>query len=143
MAEVLARLGAERVMVVHAEDGLDEISLATRTHVVELRDGGIREYTLVPEDLGISSQGLIGLEVASAAESAALIRDALGKRRGPHAAKAADMIALNAGCALYVAGIAASPREGVALASDIIHAGLAAERIEALAAFTACLEPSS
>ncbi len=143
MAEVLARLGAERVMVVHAEDGLDEISLATRTHVVELRDGGIREYTLVPEDLGISSQGLIGLEVASAAESAALIRDALGKRRGPHASKAADMIALNAGCALYVAGIAASPREGVALASDIIHAGLAAERIEALAAFTACLEPSS
>jgi anthranilate phosphoribosyltransferase len=141
MAEVLGRLGAERVMVVHAEDGLDEISLATRTHVVELADGAIREYTLTPEDLGITSQSLIGLEVASAAQSAALIRDALGKRRGPQAAKAADMIALNAGPAIYLAGIAASPRDGVAMANDIIHTGLAAERIEALASFTACLEP--
>jgi anthranilate phosphoribosyltransferase len=141
MAEVLGRLGAERVMVVHAEDGLDEISLATRTHVVELADGAIHEYTLTPEDLGITSQSLIGLEVASAAQSAALIRDALGKRRGPQAAKAADMIALNAGPAIYLAGIAASPRDGVAMANDIIHTGLAAERIEALASFTACLEP--
>lgn len=141
MAEVLGRLGAERVMVVHAEDGLDEISLATRTHVAELADGAIREYTLTPEDLGITSQSLIGLEVASAAQSAALIRDALGKRRGPQAAKAADMIALNAGPAIYLAGIAASPRDGVAMANDIIHTGLAAERIEALASFTACLEP--
>ena len=143
MAEVLGRLGAERVMVVHAEDGLDEISLATRTHVAELADGAIREYTLTPEDLGITSQSLIGLEVASAAQSAALIRDALGKRRGPQAAKAADMIALNAGPAIYLAGIAASPRDGVAMANDIIHTGLAAERIEALASFTACLEPSA
>lgn len=141
MAEVLGRLGAERVMVVHAEDGLDEISLATRTHVAELADGAIREYALTPEDLGITSQSLIGLEVASAAQSAALIRDALGKRRGPQAAKAADMIALNAGPAIYLAGIAASPRDGVAMANDIIHTGLAAERIEALASFTACLEP--
>ena len=81
--------------------------------------------------------------VVSAAASAELIRDALGRRRGPHAAKAADMIALNAGPAIYLAGIAGSPREGVAMASDIIHAGLAAERIEALASFTACLEPSA
>ena len=143
MAEVLARLGAERVMVVNAEDGLDEISLATRTHVVEFRDGEFREYTLTPEDLGIASQSLIGLDVASAAASAELIRDALGRRRGPHAAKAADMIALNAGPAIYLSGIAGSLREGVAMASDIIHAGLAAERIEALASFTACLDPSA
>ena len=143
MAEVLGRLGAERVMVVHAEDGLDEISLATRTHVAEMRDGEVHEYMLSPEDLGITSQSLIGLEVASSAASAELIRDALGKRRGPQAAKAADMIALNAGPAIYLAGIAASPRDGVAVASDIIHAGLAAERIEALASFTACLDPSA
>ena len=143
MAEVLGRLGAERVMVVYAEDGLDEISLATRTHVAELRDGEVHEYMLSPEDLGITSQSLIGLEVASAAASAELIRDALGKRRGPQAAKAADMIALNAGPAIYLAGIAASPRDGVAMASDIIHAGLAGERIEALASFTACLEPTA
>jgi anthranilate phosphoribosyltransferase len=140
MAEVLGRLGAERVMVVHAEDGLDEISVASRTRVVELRDGALREYTLSPEELGVDSQSLIGLEVSSAAESAALIRDALGKRRGPHAAKAADVIALNAGAAIYLAGIVDSPREGVALASDIIHAGLALERIEALASFSACVE---
>jgi len=143
MAEVLGKLGAERVMVVHAEDGLDEISLATRTHVAELRAGDVHEYMLTPEDLGIPSQSLIGLEVASAAASAELIRDALGKRRGPQAAKAADMIALNAGPAIYLAGIAASPRDGVAMASDIIHAGLAGERIEALASFTACLESSA
>ena len=140
MAEVLSRLGAERVMVVHAEDGLDEISVASRTRVVELRDGALREYTLSPEDLGVDSQSLIGLEVTSPAESAALIRDALGKRRGPHAAKAADVIALNAGAAIYLAGIVDSAREGVSLASDIIHAGLALERIEALASFSACVE---
>jgi anthranilate phosphoribosyltransferase len=124
MAEVLGRLGVEHALVVHAEDGLDEISLAT----------------LTPEDLGVQSQSLIGLEVNSASESAALIRDALGKRRGPCAAKAADLIALNAGAAIYVAGVTASLRTGVSLAQDIIHAGLALERIEALAAFTECLE---
>ncbi len=140
MAEVLGRLGAERVMVVHAEDGLDEISVASRTRVVELRDGAFSEYTLSPEDLGVDSQSLIGLEVTSSAESAALIRDALGKRRGPHAAKAADVIALNAGAAIYLAGIVDNARAGVALASDIIHAGLALERIEALASFCACVE---
>ncbi len=140
MAEVLGRLGAERVMVVHAEDGLDEISVASRTRVVELRDGAFSEYTLSPEDLGVDSQSLIGLEVASPAESAALIRDALGKRRGPHAGKAADVIALNAGAAIYLAGIVDNARAGVALASDIIHAGLALERIEALASFCACVE---
>jgi anthranilate phosphoribosyltransferase len=140
MAEVLGRLGAERVMVVHAEDGLDEISVASRTRVVELRDGAFSEYSLAPEDLGVDSQSLIGLEVTSPAESAALIRDALGKRRGPHAAKAADVIALNAGAAIYLAGIVDNPRAGVALASDIIHAGLALERIEALASFSACVE---
>ena len=140
LAEVLRHLGAEHVMVVHAEDGLDEISLATYTHVAELRDGAITEYRLSPEDLGIDSQSLIGLEVSTAAESAALIRDALGKRRGAHAGKAADMVALNAGAALYVSGIAASAREGVALAQDLLHSGLALERLDALASFCACLE---
>lgn len=140
MAKVLGELGAEHVLVVHAEDGLDEISLATRTHVVELRGGVISEQTVTPEQLGIASQSLIGLEVGSAAESAALIRDALGKRRGAHAAKAADIIALNAGAAIYVSGVATSMRAGVAVAHDLIYAGLALERIEALASFCECLE---
>ncbi|MBK7731135.1 MAG: anthranilate phosphoribosyltransferase [Gammaproteobacteria bacterium] len=140
MARVLGELGAEHVLVVHAEDGLDEISLATRTHVVELRGGVISEQTVTPEQLGIASQSLIGLEVGSAVESAALIRDALGKRRGAHAAKAADIIALNAGAAIYVSGVATSMRAGVAVAHDLIYAGLALERIEALASFCECLE---
>ena len=140
MARVLGELGAQHVLVVHAEDGLDEISLATRTHVVELREGVISEQTVTPEQLGIASQSLIGLEVGSAAESAALIRDALGKRRGVHAAKAADIIALNAGAAIYVSGVASSMRAGVAVAHDLIYAGLALERIEALASFCECLD---
>ena len=140
MARVLGELGAEHVLVVHAEDGLDEISLATRTHVVELRGDVISEQTVTPEQLGIASQSLIGLEVGSAVESAALIRDALGKRRGAHAAKAADIIALNAGAAIYVSGVATSMRAGVAVAHDLIYAGLALERIEALASFCECLE---
>lgn len=140
MAEVLQQLGAVHVMVVHAEDGLDEFSLATRTHAVELRDGEISERVYSPEELGVQSQSLIGLEVRSGAESAALIRDALGKRRGAHAAKAADIVALNAGAAIYVGGITESPRRGVELAQDMIHSGLALERIEALTGFCACLE---
>jgi anthranilate phosphoribosyltransferase len=93
LAEVLKRLGAEHVMVVHAKDGLDEISLACATEVVELKNGEIREYLLTPEDVGLESQSLVGLDVADSAESLALIRDALGKRSSPAAKKAADMIA--------------------------------------------------
>lgn len=140
MAEVLMRLGARHAVVVHAEDGLDEISLATRTHVVEMKDGELREYTLTPEQLGVESQSLIGLEVRSAAESAALIRAALGKRQLPHAEKAADIIALNAGVGIYVCGLTDSMRAGVEMARDMIHSGLARERIEALASFCECLQ---
>jgi len=140
MAEVLGQLGARHAMVVHAEDGLDEISLATRTQVAEYRDGVLTEYTLTPEECGVPSQSLIGLEVSSAEASAQLIRDAFGKRKTPQGEKAADMIALNAGAAIYVAGIAASIKEGVAIAQDLIHSGLAGEKIDALASFCECLE---
>ena len=140
MAEVLQKLGSERVMVVHAEDGLDEISLATQTHVVEVNEEGISEYRLSPEQVGLQSQSLIGLEVDSPQASAALIKDALGKRRGQNAEKAADMIALNAGAGVYVSGIADSIAQGVELARDMILSGLALEKIESLAAFTAVLQ---
>jgi len=136
LAEVLKRLGAEHVMVVHAKDGLDEISLASATEVAELKDGVITEYLLSPEDLGIASQSLVGLDVADSAESLALIRDALGKRSTDAAKKAADMIALNAGAALYVAGVATSLKNGVALAEDTIHGGQALEKMGELAAFS-------
>ena len=140
MAEVLQKLGSEHVMVVHAEDGLDEISLATQTHVVEANAEGISEYRVSPEQVGLQSQSLIGLEVDSPQASAALIKDALGKRRGQNAEKAADMIALNAGAGLYVSGIADSIAQGVELARDMILSGLALEKIESLAAFTAVLQ---
>jgi anthranilate phosphoribosyltransferase len=142
LAEVLKRLGAEHVMVVHARDGLDEISLATATEVVELKDGEIREYLLTPEDVGISSQSLVGLDVTDSHASLALIRDALGKRETEAGKKAADMIALNAGAALYVAGVVSTLKHGVALAEDTIHGGQALEKMGELAAFSQGLNPT-
>ncbi|MCL6271820.1 anthranilate phosphoribosyltransferase [Sansalvadorimonas sp. 2012CJ34-2] len=136
MAEVLGRLGNKHVMVVHAVDGLDEISLASETLVAELKYGEVQEYHIKPEDVGVTSQSLIGLEVGSSEESLALIKDALGKQMGNYASKAADMIALNAGAAIYVSGVASSLKEGVAMARDAISSGLALEKMKELADFT-------
>ena len=140
MAEVLQRLGSEHVMVVHAADGLDEISLARETHVAELKDGAIREYTIKPEDFGIASQSLIGLTVSDAAASLALIQAALGNEHNDLAHKASDIIALNAGAAIYVSGIADTLEEGVARAQDALGSGLAGEKVRELAAFTECFK---
>lgn len=137
MAEVLQRLGSQHVLVVHASDGLDEISLAAPTHVAELKDGVISEYRIQPEDFGIRSQTLIGLTVDDAQGSLALIRDALGKRKTDNGQKAADMIVLNAGAALYAADLATSLKEGVQLAQDALHTGLAWEKLDELVSFTA------
>ncbi|UUY08957.1 anthranilate phosphoribosyltransferase [Pseudomonas sp. J452] len=137
LAEVLQRLGSQHVLVVHAQDGLDEVSLAAPTYVAELKDGVVSEYRVQPEDFGIKSQSLIGLTVNDAAESLALIRDALGKRKTENGQKAADMIVLNAGAALYAADHATSFREGVQLAQDALHTGLAWEKLDELVSFTA------
>ncbi|MFC3609488.1 anthranilate phosphoribosyltransferase [Stutzerimonas tarimensis] len=137
MAEVLSRLGSRHVLVVHAQDGLDEISLAAPTHVAELRDGAIREYSIQPEDFDIKSQSLIGLAVEGAQASLALIRDALGRRKTENGRKAADMIILNAGAALYAADVAQDLGQGMALAQDALSTGLALEKLEELVAFTA------
>ena len=139
LAEVLHRLGSEHVLVVHARDGLDEFSLATATQVAELRHGEIREYEVLPEDVGLKSQSLVGLTVNGPAASLALIRDALGKRTTEAGDKAADMIALNAGAAIYVAGIALTLAQGVTMAQDAIASGLAGEKLRELAAFTECM----
>ncbi|MDF2446238.1 MAG: anthranilate phosphoribosyltransferase [Moraxellaceae bacterium] len=139
LAEVLQRLGSEHVLVVHSQDGLDEFSLAAPTQVAELKNGGITEYTVIPEDLGLKSQSLIGLTVDSAKESLALVRDALGKRQGEHADKAADTIALNAGAGIYVAGLARDLKQGVALAHDLIWSGQALEKFDTLRDFTRAL----
>lgn len=136
LAEVLQRLGSEHALIVHAKDGLDEFSLATTTQVAELKDGEICEYILTPEDVGLKSQSLVGLSVSGASESLALIRDALGKRKGEHAEKAADTIALNAGAGIYVAGLTKDFKQGVALAHDVIYSGQALEKFDNLREFT-------
>ncbi|MBO9483448.1 anthranilate phosphoribosyltransferase [Salinisphaera sp. G21_0] len=136
MAEVLRELGNEHVMVVHSVDGLDEISIASATHVAELKDGNIREYTLTPEDFNINSQSLIGLDVKDSDESLALIKDALGKQEGKYAEKAASMIALNAGAAIYLSGVAGGLEEGILMARDAVDSGLALEKMKELASFT-------
>jgi anthranilate phosphoribosyltransferase len=140
IAEVLGRLGGEHIMVVHGMDGLDEFSIATRTHVAEWRNGELKEYDVTPEDVGLTSASLVGLSVADAAESLALIRDAFGKRSSDAAKKAADVISLNAGAAIYVAGVANSLKDGVRMAEDLVHNGEARERMGQLRDFTALLK---
>ncbi len=136
IAQVLGRLGSNHVLVVHAQDGLDEISLASKTRVAELKDGAIEEYYIEPEDFGITSQSLIGLSVEGAEQSLALIKDALGKRETESGKKAADLIALNAGAAIYASNAAQTLAEGVAMAEDAISTGLALEKLNELAAFS-------
>jgi anthranilate phosphoribosyltransferase len=138
MAEVLQKLGSEHVMVVHASDGLDEFTLSGSTHVAELKQGEVTEYIVSPEDVGLSVATLDGLSVASADESLNLIRDALGGSDSLVAHKAADIIAFNAGAAVYVSGIADSLEEGVRMAEDAIGSGLAKAKIQELASFTEC-----
>lgn len=132
LAEALKALGAKHVMVVNADDGLDEISLAGRTCVAELKDGVVTEYSLTAEDAGLTSQSLDGLQVESSAESLALIRSAFA---GEHQ-KAIDMIALNAGAALYVADMTSTLAAGVALAKEVILSGSASKKMAQLAAFS-------
>lgn len=136
LAEVLGRLGSEHVMVVHSADGLDELSLAGKSYVVELKGGEIHEYDLQPEDAGLTTQSLEGLAVNSSAASLALIEGALGKRVSVAERKAADLIAFNAGAALYVAGAVDQLRHGVAMAEDAIYSGLALEKLATLREFT-------
>ena len=133
MAEVLGRLGAEHVMVVNAEDGLDEISIAAATHVAEFKDGELNEYSISPEDAGIALQSLDGLVVDGAEESLALIRAALGGDSSVAAKKAAELIALNSGAALYVAGLEPDLRAGVKKARALIASGAPLWRLEQLA----------
>lgn len=138
LANVFKNLGAEHVLVVGSVDNLDEISLATYTHVAELKDGKVSVYDIEPEDVGIESQTLKGLIIDSPSQSLALIREALANNpnKPPIAKKAADMIALNAGATIYVAGKADTLRQGVAMAQDIISSGKALQKMAALASFT-------
>ena len=105
--------------------------------MAELKDGEVREYEVRPEDFGIKSQTLMGLEVDSPQASLELIRDALGRRKTEAGQKAAELIVMNAGPALYAADLATSLHEGIQLAHDALHTGLAREKMDELVAFTA------
>lgn len=132
VAEVLRELGSEHVLVVYSEDGLDEISIAASTRVVELHNGDIKEYSIEPEQFGISKAPLDCLVVEDAQGSLELIKLAL---TGKHPV-AGNMLALNSGAALYVADVAGSLEQGVERALDIIGSGTAWEKLNTLAEFT-------
>ena len=136
MAEVLKALGSEHVMIVHSDDGLDEISIAAGTQVAELRDGSISTYHITPEEFSVERQSLDGLAVNSAAASAALIRDALSGAGDESSAKAAAMLTLNAGATIYTSGVAATLADGVAMAEDVLASGQAAEKLKEFIDFT-------
>jgi anthranilate phosphoribosyltransferase len=131
MAETLRNLGSAHVLLVHAEDGLDEISIGSETHVVELKGGEIHAYTIAPEDFGFQRADLSKLAVSGPQESLAIIRGVLDNQPGP----ARDIVCLNAGASIYAAGCAADLKEGVALADQVIAQGLAKQKLTDLIAF--------
>jgi len=126
MAEALAALGADHALVVHGNDGLDEISLGAPTRVVELRAGEMREYAITPEDFGIKLAAPTEFLTGDVKEAAVMLRQTLAGDAGP----AQDVIALNAGAAIYAGGGAETIAGGVALARQILNSGRALETIE-------------
>jgi anthranilate phosphoribosyltransferase len=136
MARVLKALGSVHAMVVHSDDGLDEISIAAGTRVAELRDGDISSFHITPEEFRLQRQSLDGLVVNSAAASADLICRALAGADDEAARKAAIMLTLNAGATIYVSGVAATLADGVAMADDVLASGQAAEKLRHFIDFT-------
>jgi anthranilate phosphoribosyltransferase len=126
MAEALAALGMDHAMVVHGEDGLDELSLAAPTRVAEVRGGAISEYEVRPRELGFAPGDAAGLIVSDAEHATEVLRRTLAGEEGP----AQDVLALNAAAAIYVGDRAASLKEGVAVAREILVAGRALEVVE-------------
>ena len=127
MAAALGRLGSERALVVHGNDGMDEISIADATRVWELRDGAVREYEVAPEDFGLQRARVGDIGAANAEESAGMLRDVLAGRTGA----ARDIALMNAAAALVAAGRVGSLREGVDAAAAAVDGGAALERMEA------------
>lgn len=132
LALVLQRLGSRHVLVVHSRDGLDEISLADATDCAELRDGQITRFSIRPEDFGVKRASLDDIRVAGPQESLAQLRSVLEDRPGP----ARDIVVLNAGAAIYVAGRAETLAGGVARADQVISSGEARNRLDRLILMT-------
>ena len=132
MAHVLKALGSRHVMVVHSDDGLDEISIAAKTQVAELKDGVVTTWTLDPTDYGVTLGSLEGLSVPDVAGSHRLVMNALTGVAGPES----DIVALNAGAAIYVAGLTSDLASGVDRARQVMQSSEAAQKLSALAALT-------
>ena len=132
LAQVLKELGSRHVLVVHAADGLDEISLSGDTYVAELRDGKISEYTLNPQQFGVQVSPTEKLTVHSIEEATAMLHQSLSQQ----ACAARDIVALNAGAAIYVSGLAPSLADGLARAQALIETGAASAKLGELVVFS-------
>ncbi|MBN1257708.1 MAG: anthranilate phosphoribosyltransferase [Planctomycetes bacterium] len=130
LAHVLKTLGSECAMVVHGHDGLDEISITDETTLAQLKDGEVESLVIAPEDFDMKRAPLEAIRVASPEESAEVIRKLLAGGQGP----ARDIVLLNAGAALFVAGIAEDMVDGIARAAEAIDSGTAAKTLEKLVA---------
>ena len=128
LAQVLQQLGSTHVMVVHGSDGMDEISFTGDTFVAELKDGQVHEYTVNPRQFGLPLHALASIQIENAAQSKAMILAVLGGEKGA----ARDIVLLNAGAAIYVAGLVPSLAEGIQKAAEVIDNGAALTKLEAL-----------
>lgn len=126
MAEALLRLGSKHALVVHSEDGLDEMSISSASTVCELRDGAISCYSVAPEDLGLSRAGADSIKGGSAQENADWLRGVLKGAAGP----GRDMVLMNAAAALVAADLADTLKDGLALAAKSIDSGAALAKLE-------------
>ena len=126
MAKVLNELGTKHAMVVHGSDGMDEISMTGPTIVAEIQDGQMRSYTISPEDYGFKPCTLSDLKGGKREENAAILKGLLQGERGPKR----DMLLLNSGAALYVAGMASDIKEGIELAESVIDSGKALDILD-------------
>ncbi|HEX5339144.1 MAG TPA: anthranilate phosphoribosyltransferase [Gallionella sp.] len=133
LARVLQQLGSEHVLVVHGADGMDEISFAGDTYVAELKDGQVSEYVLNPQQFGLALHQAESIRVQNAEESKAIILAVLDGQPGP----ARDIVLLNAGAAIYVAGLAPSLLDGIARAAQVIDDGTAREKLTQLSLLSA------
>jgi anthranilate phosphoribosyltransferase len=128
VARALLMLGADRAWVVHGVDGIDEISTTGYTRVLECRDGTVNTFYVHPAEFGIPKASPVDLQGGDAAQNASIVRDVLDGRRGA----ARDVVLLNAGAALFVAGAASSVRDGIGMAASAVDRGAAKTTLESM-----------
>jgi anthranilate phosphoribosyltransferase len=132
MAGVLQHLGTKRAMVVHGSDGLDEITISGTTRVSELKDGAVKSYDIAPENFGIERVSLAAVKGGDSVENAQIIRSVLDGESGAKS----DIVAMNAGAAIYVCGGAQTPEQGIKRAQEILKDGSASVKLKQMITFT-------